>query len=134
MPKRDIWLKILFQYRNSKGRLLPYVVNVDFDVCKIKTGEETTLSPLMIRVIKFIGTIAKSHAATHGCPLTIGPNIAGFNFEDVKKQFFPPIIPEGMFVLYWSLHLGNNHTLLDLRVNAHVTSTGVMQLSMLNMG
>lgn len=69
MPKNDTWLKVVLKYRNSKGRLLPYLIDIDFDVCTIKTGEGSTLPLLALAIINFLGNMAKAPFVTEGCPL-----------------------------------------------------------------
>lgn len=135
MPRDNTWLLVENKFRNSAGVLLPYLLHVDFDVCTIKSGEKSTLHPILLLIIKFLGTIAKSPFIKEGCPLRRGATVVNLNFEDIKKDFLPPIIPEGLYVLYWRIYLGKtNHTVLGIKLNIEVRSTGVMQLSMLNMG
>lgn len=135
MPNNDTWCHCKLSYRNSGGHFLPYLVNVDFDFCTNKIDLESSVPSVLSLVVHFLSKVAKLPFITKGCPMQRGANIIDLNFEDIKKNYFPPIIPEGRFLLYWRLYFGqSNHTIFEIKQHFQVKSTGVMQLSMLNMG
>lgn len=135
MPNSETWCRTILKYRNSAGVLLPYLVNVEFNICTIKDDLKSPAPSFLAIVVRFCSTIAKIPLATENCPIHRGANINNLNFEDIKKEFLPPTIPEGTFIMYWIVYFPRtNQTILEVKQNILVRSTGVTQLTMLNMG
>lgn len=135
MPNKDVLCHSQLFFRNSAGHFLPYIIDVDFDLCTVKTDLQSAVPSVLSLIVKFCSTVAQIPFITDGCPLHRGANIIDLNFEDIKKNYFPPIIPEGRFLLYWRIYFGrSNHTIFEIKQHFQVKSTGVTQLSMLNMG
>lgn len=135
MPKNDTWVQTKLFFRNSGGHFLPYLIDDDLNFCTIKKELKSNIPSIKALLVKFCSQVANMTFIAHGCPLKVGAHIVDLNFEDIKEKFFPPTIPEGRFFLYWRLYFKqSNHTFFEIKQHFVVKSTGITQLSMLNMG
>lgn len=135
MPKTDYWLRTRLFYQNSAGRFLPYLVDMEMNVCAIQAELQSNIPSIKALVVKFIGQAMQLNLFNSSCPLTEGARIENLNFEDIKQNFFPPVIPEGRFLWYWRSYIKRtNHTVMEVKTHIQIRSTGITQLSMLNMG
>lgn len=88
------------------------------------------------RILSILARFYTEHlpALKNGCPINGVNNWWNYDINDHISEFLPPIIPEGDFRLVQRVFDSKNHTFIALKYAVFVRSTGVMKLSMLNMG
>lgn len=73
-------------------------------------------------------------ALENGCPLNGPNNWLNWDINEHLSEILPPIIPEGDFRIVQRVFNAKNHTFIELKYAVAVHGTGVMKMSMLNMG
>lgn len=69
-----------------------------------------------------------------GCPIKGPFEMRNFEFNSVVPDYFPPIVPEGDFMLHDHLHSSTNYTYVAAKLYFVVKSVGLMDLSIMKVG
>lgn len=98
------------------------------DVCKAHNDTNPILA-LMIKMYT-------EHSSTigSGCPLNGENNWLNWELNEHVSEILPPIIPEGDFRLLQRGFNSKNRTFITIKYGLLVKGTGLMKMSMLNMG
>lgn len=91
----DIRVSTQLFYRGTSGRYQPFIINVNFDMCK---WVEEAASNVVIRAA--LDTVMTQFDSTifEGCPLQGPFNLSNWNVEDdYDRLIFVKILPEGTF-------------------------------------
>lgn len=107
---------------------MPYIVDVTLDLCKMDFVGNKVLT-LFVK-----GWIEHSPVLKNGCPLNGENSWLNWDINEHIPEFLPPIIPEGDFRLVMRIFNNKNHTFILIKHAILVQGTGVMKMSMLNMG
>lgn len=84
----DLLMTLKLFHRNTKGRYLPYLIDVTLNPCnlaKYNTGNE-----IMVRAYKVFDRFDPN--LPRGCPLTGPFNITDFDYDKEAEAFYPPIV------------------------------------------
>lgn len=88
---------------------------------------------------RYLGILANLYtehlpALKKGCPINGPNNWLDWDINEHISEILPPIVPEGDFRLVMRVFDNKNHTFILLKYAVAVKGTGVMKMSMLNMG
>lgn len=88
---------------------------------------------------KILATLARIYSEhtpplKNGCPLNGENNWLDWELNEHIADLFPPIVPEGDFRLLMRIFDAKNNTFIQIKYAIAVKGTGVMKMSMLNMG
>uniref|UniRef100_A0A336MJV0 CSON002151 protein n=1 Tax=Culicoides sonorensis TaxID=179676 RepID=A0A336MJV0_CULSO len=113
-------------YRTSSGNIIPYLVNMDMDICDAK-NLVADANPMLKMIRKLTSNMLPESLLNQirgGCPITV-INITDYEPNERMRPLLPPVIPNGHFKVVIRVHDPSNHTYYVIEINAELKTLGV---------